>query len=96
MSIATIFIFIGLVVLKKLNIDVGAYYASEISPEALMVSEVRHGDNIIYLGNVRAITEETLKAIEPINILIGGSPCEELSMVNPKRKGLHGKKYFYN
>lgn len=28
----------------------------------------------------------------PFDLLIGGSPCNDLSMVNPIRKGLFGKK----
>lgn len=28
----------------------------------------------------------------PFDLLIGGSPCNDLSMVNPARKGLFGKK----
>lgn len=27
----------------------------------------------------------------PIDLLIGGSPCNELSLVNPNRKGIYGK-----
>lgn len=27
----------------------------------------------------------------PFDLLIGGSPCNDLSMVNPLRKGLFGK-----
>lgn len=29
----------------------------------------------------------------PFDLLIGGSPCNDLSMVNPLRKGLFGKHY---
>lgn len=30
----------------------------------------------------------------PIDLLIGGSPCNELSLVNPIRKGIYGKMEF--
>lgn len=32
-----------------------------------------------------------IKEICPIDLLIGGSPCTDLSFVNPKRKGLFGE-----
>ena len=30
-----------------------------------------------------------LAAIVPIDLLIGGSPCNDLSLVNPNRRGFH-------
>ena len=79
----------GLFVLKKLGIDVEVYYSSEIDPDAELVSSVHFGDEIIRLGDVRGITEEKIKEISPIDLLIGGSPCNDLSLVNPMRLGLH-------
>lgn len=31
----------------------------------------------------------------PFDLLIGGSPCNDLSMVNPLRKGLFGMELIY-
>lgn len=77
--------------LLKLGLEVEAYYASEIDNDALMVSSSHFGDRITYLGDVRGITREKIQEIAPIDLLIGGSPCNDLSLVNPARLGLHSK-----
>ncbi|KOX74005.1 DNA (cytosine-5)-methyltransferase 3A [Melipona quadrifasciata] len=82
----------GLLVLLKLGIAVDKYYASEIDPDALMVSATHFGDRVIHLGNVKGITKEKIKEIAPIDLLIGGSPCNDLSLANPARLGLHDPK----
>lgn len=69
--------------LLKANIPITSYHASEIDPYALRVSEARHPD-IVRLGDVR-----TVKA-RPIDLLIGGSPCQDLSVAKKGRKGLEG------
>ncbi|XP_023247412.1 DNA (cytosine-5)-methyltransferase 3A-like, partial [Copidosoma floridanum] len=78
----------GLVALKNLNFDVDCYYSSEIDTNAIMVSQHNHGDKVIQLGDVRKIDETTIRKIVPIHLLLGGSPCNELSSANPKRRGL--------
>ncbi|XP_008204446.1 DNA (cytosine-5)-methyltransferase 3B isoform X1 [Nasonia vitripennis] len=78
----------GLVVLKHLNVNIECYYASEIDPDSMQVSFFNHGNEIIQLGDVRNIDEKKIKEIAPIDLLIGGSPCNELSLANPKRRGL--------
>lgn len=82
--------FPGLLVLLKLGFNVDAYYASEIDPDALLVTASHFGDRILQLGNVKDITNKTIKEIAPIDLLIGGSPCNDLSLANPARLGLHG------
>lgn len=79
----------GLLVLRKLGLDVDVYYASEIDPDALLVSASHFGDSIVRLGDVRDITKEKIKEMAPIDLLIGGSPCNDLSLANPARLGLH-------
>ncbi|XP_044014997.1 DNA (cytosine-5)-methyltransferase 3A-like [Aphidius gifuensis] len=79
----------GFLALNKLGLDVECYYASEIDPDAELVSLVNNGNLITRLGDVRNITEEKIRQILPIDLLIGGSPCNDLSLVNPKRRGLH-------
>ncbi|KAJ8683874.1 hypothetical protein QAD02_019666 [Eretmocerus hayati] len=78
----------ALVVLKNLGFDIEIYYASEIDPNAIRVSSSNHGDQIKQLGDVREITEEVIKKVCPIDLLVGGSPCNKLSSANPKRRGL--------
>lgn len=79
----------GFLVLTKLGIEIEDYYASEIDPDAEMVSSAHFGEQIIRLGDVRKITETTIREIAPIDLLIGGSPCNDLSLANPNRLGLH-------
>lgn len=76
--------------LLNLGIVVDVYYASEIDKNALTISSAHFGDRITYLGDVRDITMEKIQEIAPIDLLIGGSPCNDLSLVNPARLGLHG------
>lgn len=83
----------GFLVLLNLGIVVDVYYASEIDKNALTVSSAHFGDRITYLGDVRDITKEKIQEIAPIDLLIGGSPCNDLSLVNPARLGLHGMIY---
>lgn len=82
--------------MKKLNIEVDCYYASEIDQDSMQVAFFNHGHEVIQLGDVRDIDEKKIKEIVPIDLLIGGSPCNELSMANPRRKGLDGKHNFIN
>lgn len=63
--------------------DVEEYYALEIDDKAIFVSRFIHGKKIKYLGDVREITEEKIRKILPIHLLIGGSPCNDLSSANP-------------
>lgn len=56
----------------------------------MQVTFFNHGNEVVQLGDVRGIDEKKIKEIVPIDLLIGGSPCNELSMANPKRRGLDG------
>ncbi|KAK4871726.1 hypothetical protein RN001_015850 [Aquatica leii] len=78
----------GFYSLQKLKIPIQAYYASEIDIAALNISKLNFGDQIIQMGDVISITDEIIKQISPIHLLIGGSPCNDLSLANPTRKGL--------
>ncbi|XP_076475736.1 DNA methyltransferase 3 isoform X3 [Bombus vancouverensis nearcticus] len=82
----------GLLVLLKLGLAVDTYYASEIDPDALMVTTAHFGDRIVHLGDVQDITKEKIQEIAPIDLLIGGSPCNDLSLANPARLGLYDPK----
>ncbi|XP_026671296.1 uncharacterized protein LOC108627172 isoform X2 [Ceratina calcarata] len=79
----------GLLVLEKLGLVVDVYYASEIDADSMMVSTAHFGNRIQHLGDVRKITKEKLEEIAPIDLLIGGSPCNDLSLANPGRRGLN-------
>lgn len=36
-----------------------------------------------------------IKSLGEIDLLIGGSPCNDFSLVNPARKGLYGMNHIY-
>ncbi|MES1903611.1 MAG: DNA (cytosine-5)-methyltransferase 3A, partial [Paramarteilia canceri] len=79
----------GKVVLDKLNIEIDLYFASEIDEDAINVSKLNFGDSIVRFKDIRQIDENLIKSILPIDLVIGGSPCNELSAVNPNRKGIY-------
>jgi DNA (cytosine-5)-methyltransferase 3A len=62
------------------------YFACEIEKNAVKVSQKNYPD-IIQLGDVRGV--HTFD--EPIDLLVGGSPCTDLSIAKKDRKGLEGK-----
>lgn len=74
------------VALSKLNIPVEKYYASEIDQHAIAVSKKNWRD-IEHIGNV-----EMLRGgyFTDIDLLIGGSPCQDLSIAKAGRQGLAG------
>jgi len=72
----------GLLALQKLGIEVDVYYASEVLKEAVAVARTRLGPSVQHLGSVGEITKGILEDILPIDMVIGGSPCNDLSAVN--------------
>ncbi|KAL3214120.1 hypothetical protein MRX96_007248 [Rhipicephalus microplus] len=76
-------------VLDQLGLSVEAYYASEVDKDAIHVGLTRHGSSIIYLGPVEHLKDQKLQELCPIDLLIGGSPCNDLANVNPNKKGLY-------
>ncbi|MFY9309952.1 MAG: DNA cytosine methyltransferase [Bacteroidia bacterium] len=89
MTILSLFDGIGVTAqaLKKLNIPVEKYYASEIDPYAIKVAMLNHPD-IIQLGDIRTIKGGDLP---PIDLLIFGFPCQDLSSIG-KGAGLNGER----
>jgi DNA (cytosine-5)-methyltransferase 3A len=71
----------------RAGIDVKEYYACEIDKNAIKVSQSRHPDIIRPTNDVR----ELIGTMVPeIDLLIGGSPCQDLSIAKKDRKGLSG------
>ncbi|KAM6913131.1 DNA (cytosine-5)-methyltransferase 3A isoform 3-T3 [Xenentodon cancila] len=79
----------GLLVLKDLGIQVDRYVASEVCEDSITVGIVRHQGKIMYVGDVRNVTRKHIQEWGPFDLVIGGSPCNDLSIVNPARKGLY-------
>ncbi|XP_028743284.1 DNA (cytosine-5)-methyltransferase 3B isoform X5 [Peromyscus leucopus] len=79
----------GYLVLKELGIKVEKYVASEVCSESIAVGTVKHEGQIKYVNDVRKITKKNIEEWGPFDLVIGGSPCNDLSNVNPARKGLY-------
>ena len=83
-----------MIALERAGLSVDRYYASEIDKNAIKISQKNY-PQIIQLGDITQITEEMLDEIMPIDLVIGGSPCQDLSVYKFDRgdvKGLEGKK----
>lgn len=63
---------------------------AEIEPAPCRVLAA-HFPNVPNLGDVTKITDEQIAALGPIDIVIGGSPCQDLSVAG-KRAGLDGER----
>uniref|UniRef100_G3UV72 DNA (cytosine-5-)-methyltransferase n=1 Tax=Meleagris gallopavo TaxID=9103 RepID=G3UV72_MELGA len=81
----------GYLVLKDLGIQVEKYIASEICEDPLAVGTVRHEGNITYVHDVRNITKRNIEEWGPFDLVIGGSPCNDLSLASPPRKAPYGE-----
>lgn len=95
------------VALERAGIHVEAYYASEIDKYAEQTSEKNYPD-IIRLGNItnfyienfsqyriirnRDKTGNDQNIYGEVDLLIGGSPCQDLSIAKRDRKGLDGER----
>ncbi|XP_006881500.1 PREDICTED: DNA (cytosine-5)-methyltransferase 3B isoform X2 [Elephantulus edwardii] len=79
----------GYLVLKELGFKVEKYVASEVCEESIAVGTVKHEGVIKYVNDVRDITKKNIDEWGPFDLVIGGSPCNDLSNVNPARKGLY-------
>lgn len=73
--------------LKRANINVKEYYACEIDKYAIKVSQCNNPDIIRPMNDVKLLTKQMLPEID---LLVGGSPCQDLSIAKKGRKGLDG------
>lgn len=81
----------GRLALERAGIQVDNYYASEIDKYAMQISNKNYSD-IIQIGDVTKVDTSILGRID---LLIGGSPCQDLSNYKYDRgdvKGLDGNK----
>lgn len=83
--------------LKELKIDVD-YYASEIDPFSITVTQANFPNTIQY-GDVKKLTFDFrnshgnyIQSLFNFDLLIGGSPCQDLSVANVDGKGLEGNR----
>jgi len=78
----------GQIALQKLGIKCKNYFASEIKPHAITVTQ-HNFPRTIQLGDVTKLKATNLPSID---LLIGGSPCQDFSRGNAVRDGLRGSK----
>lgn len=79
---------IGLLALKRACVPVAAYYASEVDRCAIQIAKKNHPE-IIHVGDVKKCFARNFPKID---LLIGGSPCQDLSVAKKDRQGLKGPK----
>lgn len=81
------------VALDTAGIPVGVYYASEIDKYAIQVSKKNY-PCIKHIGSVTTINTPNHPSFiaNNLDLLIGGSPCQDLSIAKANRKGLDGEK----
>jgi len=96
------------VALERAGIPITKYYASEIDknaiavamknyPDTIQLGDVRgiHGnDNLkqpkyLFIGKIE---KQTILHTNGIDLLVGGSPCQDLSIAQKNRKGLDGER----
>lgn len=65
----------GQIALRDLGFEIDRYYASEIDKHAIAQTKLNF-PNTSFLGDVR---EVDVSKLEPIDLLIGGSPCQSFS-----------------
>ena len=81
----------GQVALERLGIEIDKYYASEINKDSIVVTQHNY-PNTIQLGDVAKLIDDKLIDLPKIDLLIGGSPCQDLSRAKTKGQGLKGDK----
>jgi DNA-cytosine methyltransferase len=70
------------------GIEIEKYYASEIDKYAISITQ-KNFPNTIQLGDIKNIKGEDFTNID---LIIGGSPCQDLSIAKKNRKGLKGNR----
>ena len=78
----------GQIALDKAGVKVDKYFASEIKPHGIKVTQSNY-PNTIQLGD---ITKIKYSSNHKIDLVIGGSPCQDFSQANRVREGLNGSK----
>lgn len=76
------------IALERAGHNVDNYYASEINKNSIKVTQANY-PKTKQLGDVNNIDFSSLKGI---NLLAGGSPCQDNSGLNKQQLGLKGKK----
>lgn len=78
----------GQIALNNLGIKVDNYFASEIKKHAIQCTK----DNFPTTKHIGDVTKVKAIDLPQIDLLIGGSPCQDFSRANSVRDGLKGMK----
>ena len=78
----------GQLALQRAGIKVDRYLASEVDKYAIKITQ-KNFPNTEQLGDVKNVWAKNLPKID---LLIGGSPCQDLSIAKVGRKGLDGER----
>lgn len=89
----------GQIALERAGIKVDKYLASEVKPHAIELTQ-KHYPKTIQIGDVTKVryengtlyTENGNFDVGKIDLVIGGSPCQDFSQANRKVTGLKGEK----
>ena len=89
----------GQIALERIGAKVDRYFASEIKKHAIKVT-MNNYPNTIQIGDVTKVsykdgvlyTEQGNYIVGKIDLLIGGSPCQDFSILKANGKGLEGDK----
>ena len=76
------------VALERAGIKIKKYYSSEIDKYAIQIAQKNYPDTI-QVGSVVGLDSSQFKDID---LLLGGSPCQDLSIAKKNRKGLGGER----
>lgn len=77
----------GYLVLRELDIKVEKYVTFEIREESIAIGTVKHKGTTKYVNDVGNITKKNNEEWGRFDLVTGGSLCNDLSNVNPARKG---------
>ena len=78
----------GRLALERAGIPVEKYYASEIDKYAIQIAQKNYPDTI-QIGDVNKLNYLELLDVD---MVIGGSPCQDLSIAKQNRQGLRGER----
>ncbi len=71
----------GRIALDRAGLPVARYYASEVDPHGMKVSNENYPD-VVQLGAVEGVTSDQVPA--GLDLLLGGSPCQGFSYAGQK------------
>lgn len=80
----------GQLALQRAGLKVENYFASEIDPYAIEVTQYNY-PNTSQLGCIKELTSDDFEFLPKIDLLMGGSPCQNISNMG-NGKGLEGDK----